>query len=309
MQSFTLLDGSPPTETDSDATATDVYVNANFSPIPTVDVSIRLGWDELDLSDDRFVKGRGLSGPTPGVGVTWLLLPGTTLRAAASRTIKRPYAANQTLRPTQLTGFNQIYDEFDGTRADQINIAAEHAFGEEFAVGISATRRRLARELFLSEGADRAHLTDVEDDRVVAYAYWTPTDRLAIALQPMVERYRAREREVSDDPVRVRTYTVPLTAAWFDPAGWYAFANMTLLQQDVDTFERGEPERLDDLGVLMNVGVGYRLPARRGTVGLRLDNLFDRRLSFQDESLRTDADLNPRFVPARTLLLTATINF
>jgi len=47
-----------------------------------------------------------------------------------------------------------------------------------------------------------------------------------------------------------------------------------------------------------------------GIIAFEVANLLDRHLSFQDESFRTSrGQLDPRFVPSRTFLVSATFNF
>jgi hypothetical protein len=43
--------------------------------------------------------------------------PGTTLRAAAFRVLKRTLITDQTLEPTQVAGFNQFFDDANLTEA------------------------------------------------------------------------------------------------------------------------------------------------------------------------------------------------
>jgi hypothetical protein len=292
-----------------DSSGTEFYLLTTASPWRGLDVTSRLGWTRVDIDDESLSGNPDMSGLTPGIGVSWSPgQTGTTLRAALSRTITVPYAGSQTLRPTQLAGFNQILDEWDGTRADQVNFGLDQRITTDVTVGGVASFRWLSREL---TGEDDEEMSDARDDRVSAYAYWTPSERWAFTLQPMYEWYHTREEEVSgDDPYDVRTLTVPLTAAWFHPSGLYAFGSSSVLAQEIENGPSdGASEKENDWGVLVDLGIGYRLPRRYGTIGLRVDNLLDQHLSFQDESLRTNTELNPRFLPARTFLLTATLNF
>ena len=48
------------------------------------------------------------------------LLPDLSLRAAYFRTLKRQLLFQQTIQPTQVAGFNQLYDDFTGTRARRL---------------------------------------------------------------------------------------------------------------------------------------------------------------------------------------------
>ena len=291
-----------------DARGTEVYALSIMSLGPGLDLTARMGWTSADIDDGRLSDNPDMSGLTPGVGLTWHGAgTGTTLRAALSRTIKVPYAGSQTIRPTQIAGFNQILDEYDGTRADQLNLAVEQKITSDVTVGSTATFRWLARELVQEDGG--TELSDGRDNRVEAYAYWTLSERWALAFEPSYEWYRAREEESTGEPYDIRTLTVPATVSWFHPSGIYAFGGASLVRQQIEVNPDTASEHEEDWGVLVDLGVGYRLPRRYGTIGVRVNNLLDQQLQFQDESFRTDADLNPRFLPARTFLVTATLNF
>ena len=47
----------------------------------------------------------------PKFGIIWNPFPGTTVRAAAFRVLKRTLITDQTLEPTQVAGFNQFFDD------------------------------------------------------------------------------------------------------------------------------------------------------------------------------------------------------
>jgi outer membrane receptor protein involved in Fe transport len=55
---------------------------------------------------------------------------------------------------------------------------------------------------------------------------------------------------------------------------------------------------------MLDAWAGFRLPNRRGTVSLAVENLLDERFRFQD----TDP-LNPSFAPERTGYLRFTLAF
>jgi outer membrane receptor protein involved in Fe transport len=97
------------------------------------------------------------------------------------------------------------------------------------------------------------------------------------------------------------------------PSGWFAFGRTAFVAQEVEGFEDDDPNeetRRDSQGLLVDLAGGYRLPNRRGIIAVEVANLFDTRLSFQDESFRSSRDeANPRFLPSRTFLATVTLNF
>jgi outer membrane receptor protein involved in Fe transport len=293
--------------------SSDIYLTASLEVASSLDVTARLGYADVDIepkddqgeSFDREQTGMGTL--TPGLGAIWQPIDGVRLRAAAGRTVKRPYVANQTLQPTQLAGFNELFDDFDGTRADWLGLGVDVRVSETVRLGAEMTLRRLSRELLL-EDFDRK-LDDQHDDRALGYLYWTPTDRTSASLELIGEHYSAEER---DEPqaLEVNTLTVPLQLSYFMPVGLFATAGAAFVAQDVDLPDgEGRKDDFDSDGVLVDLAAGYRLPKRRGIIALEVTNLLDRHLFFRDESFRTSRELNPRFVPSRTFLATVTLNF
>jgi tetratricopeptide (TPR) repeat protein len=297
------------------STANDIYAIANLALNPTLELAARMGYADVDNEEkeEDFRDQVGTETLTPGVGAIWQPIDGLRLRAAAGRTVKRPFVANQTLQPTQLAGFNELFDDLDGTRADWLGLAADVRASEAVRLGAEVTLRRLSREIsFLGDAGEVGHKhTNERDDRAIAYLYWTPTDRIAASLELIAEDYSARAR---DDPrvLGVRTLSAPLQLLYTFPTGWFVTAQTAVVVQDVDLpgENAGQKTDLDSHGVLIDLAAGYRFPKRYGILALEIANLLDQHLSFQDESFRTSrGEVNPRFIPSRTFLATITLNF
>ena len=98
----------------------------------------------LGVSGD-FTRGespdtKSISQANPKFGVTWNPVPNTTLRAAAFRTLKRTLVTNATLEPTQVAGFNQFYDDFNGTEAWRYGAAVDQKFTKELFGGVEFSK-------------------------------------------------------------------------------------------------------------------------------------------------------------------------
>jgi tetratricopeptide (TPR) repeat protein len=300
-------------DTSGELRASDVYLTASMALMPTLDVTARLGYADVDveLKDNQGESFRGeetgTETLTPGVGVIWQPIDILRLRAAAARTVKLPYVANQTLQPTQLAGFNELYDDLDGTRADWLGLAADVRATDRVRVGAELSLRRLAHEYVSGNGH---RLDDQRDDRAMAYLYWTPTDRIAASLELVGEYYSADEDDFPE-ALKVQTLTVPLQVTYTAPAGWFATARPAMVVQDTDLPDQpGQKLDLDSHGLLVDLAAGYRLPKRRGIIALEITNLLDQDLAFQDESFRTSrGQVDPRFIPSRMFLATITLNF
>jgi hypothetical protein len=302
-------------DTREERRASDVYLTANVTLGPGLDVTSRLGYADIDLEQKdkqgESVPGghTGMETATPGLGVIWQPNEDLRLRAAAGRTVKSPFVANQSLQPTQLAGFNERFDDLDGTRADWLGLAADVRASAAVRVGAEMTLRNLAEEV---QHGDGHRIQNQHDDRAVGYVYWTPTDRIAVSLEMIGENFSTKLHDTTVFPQRVQTLTVPLQLTYTTPAGWFATARPALVVQDVDVSDNapGKNTDLDSHGLLVDLAAGYRLPKRRGIIALEVTNLLNEHLSFQDESFRTSrGQVDPRFVPSRMFLATVTLNF
>ena len=84
------------------------------------------------------------------------------------------------------------------------------------------------------------------------------------------------------DIARLRTMTVPLQVRYFAENGLFAKAGVNFVSQQVE--ERLEPffDQTRENFVTVDLGVGFRLPERRGSVSLEVRNLFDEDFLYQD---------------------------
>ncbi|MFK7857335.1 MAG: FecR domain-containing protein [Granulosicoccus sp.] len=110
QQSEESCRGSPLSQAEVDHSVAYAYVfpSHQFAKNSGVDYTLGIGLDDLDL---RGVRSRNIS-PKLGVNgrngrIRW--------RSVLARTITRTLATNRTLEPTQVAGFNQLYDDFAGT--------------------------------------------------------------------------------------------------------------------------------------------------------------------------------------------------
>jgi hypothetical protein len=106
--------------------------------------------DIFNADSSRALESRNQLNPK--FGITWNILPNTTLRAAAFRVFKRTLLTNQTLEPTQIAGFNQFYDDLESTESRRFGVAVDQKFSQTIFAGVEFSRRELkaARSISLS---------------------------------------------------------------------------------------------------------------------------------------------------------------
>lgn len=242
----------------------------------------------------------------PKLGLTWNPVPGTTLRAAAFRVLKKELATDQTIEPTQVAGFNQFFDDPTATRSWSYGAAVDQKFSPTVAGGAEYSWRDLVWLIDKFDPVTLAFATvskDYEDRTGRAYLYWTPGVRVAMSAEYLYERQERSTDFAPDGIVKVTTHKVPLGIGYFHPLGVTARLKTTFHDQDGrfirqlnGTNPDGDPG--SDRFWIFDASLGYRLPKRWGILSLEARNLFDKSFRFQD----TDRD-NPLIQPERTVYL------
>jgi tetratricopeptide (TPR) repeat protein len=230
----------------------------------------------------------------PKLGLIWRITDSTTLRAAGFRVLKRQISSDQGLEPTQIAGFNQFFDDANGTVSDVGGVAADFVASPTTTVGVQYTHRSLSVPYFID--INNVFFQRQTEESVGAYAYWLPSKRVSISFQPQYQHFTGGalfdEMELLELPFALRVFL---------PAGLWVGTSVTGV---------GQRNRLGDFKDsdtywLVDAVVAYRLPQRMGTVSLQGTNLTNQRFKFQE----IDAGVLPRYIPQSRLFLRVSLNF
>jgi tetratricopeptide (TPR) repeat protein len=257
-----------------------------------------LSGDSPDVGDkDQF---------NPKFGITWEPIPGTTLHAAAFRALKRTLITDQTLEPTQVAGFNQLFDDINGTESWRYGVAIDQKFTTDLFGGAEFSKRDL--KVPFSDTDDLGNTIvreeDIDDYLGRAYLFWTPHRWLALRAEYIFGRFKTEGTPAIGLPKKLDTHRVPLGISFFHPSGLSASLGTTYVNQDGKEFILQSLERQsgrDDFW-LVDVAINYRLPKRYGFITIGATNLFDQDFKFFD----LDAD-NPSTQPDRMFLARVTL--
>jgi tetratricopeptide (TPR) repeat protein len=241
----------------------------------------------------------------PKLGITWEPIPGTTLRAAVFRALKRTLITNQTLEPTQVAGFNQFFDDLNGTNAWEYGGAIDQKFTTDLFGGVEYSERLLkvpVVNLIANPEMPTVQQLDSDEYMVSTYLFWTPHPWTALRMQYMFERFELPS--LTGNPL-VNTNRVPFGMNFFHPSGLSTVVTATYWNQNGD-FERpsGNIESGHDDFWTVDASINYRLPKRYGFITFGATNLFDQSFKFFD----TDT-ANPMIQPVRTLFGRVTLSF
>ncbi|MDH4233321.1 MAG: TonB-dependent receptor, partial [Nitrospirota bacterium] len=241
----------------------------------------------------------------PKLGVTWNPFPATTLRAAAFRVLKRSLLSDQTLEPTQVAGFNQFFDDANGTDAWRYGIALDQKFTRDLYAGLEISKRDLTVPYlafqFLDDGTFASHKADADwEERVSrAYLYWTPVKWLAVGAEYRYEHLKRDEEDPGEELFTdIRTHRLPLSIKVCHPSGLSAGLVATYIDQEFEFIapDFGGAESGSDNFWIVDGAISYRFPGRYGMFTIEGKNLFDKKFRFQD----TDP-ANPTVYPERVL--------
>ena len=260
----------------------------------------------LDLDRDQF---------NPKFGMTWSPFSGTTLRAAAFRTLNRTLISNQTLEPTQVAGFNQFFDEYEGVKAWVYGIGIDQKFSPVVYGGVEFSKRDLDVP-FSGIDSPKIREYDWEEKLARAYLYWTPHSWLAMSAEYQYERLERKGAFIGPDRFsEVKTHRLPLGINFFHPSGFIAGLKATYVDQKgkfILTDTEGEvPD--DDQFWVVDASIGFRLPKRWGLITIEARNLFDESFKFQDTDTVAIGEealpLNPLIYPERLIFARFTLAF
>jgi tetratricopeptide (TPR) repeat protein len=293
-----------PLTTDTDIQHTNFYAYSYINFLKNVTLTVGFSADFLRGASDVVPHG-DKDQFNPKFGITWEPIPGTTLRAAAFRVLKRTLISDQTLEPTQVAGFNQFYDDVSATEAWRYGGAIDQKFTQNIFGGVEFAKRDLKVPLIdLSDPANPiTREFDADEYLGRSYLFWTPHEWLALRAEYLFERFK-NEVVSGEEPVKLNTHRVPVGFSFFHPSGLGAALTATYWNQD-GKFQRlatGERESGSDDFWTVDAALNYRLPRRYGFITVGATNLFDEKFKF----FNTDFD-NPLIQPDRMFFARVTL--
>ncbi len=295
--------GGGPFDNTFDRKSTNAYVYSQWQIFNNLNLSLGLSYDDLD--DPVFVTQQ----TNPKFGLQWDISSNTRMRLAVFRTLKRELIGNQTLEPTQITGFNQFIDDLYATDAKNYGFAFEHRFSKKFFTGIELTKRELVVPI---ASASTVRYEGQDEYAHRAYIYWTPLDTLSVSAEL---QYDDLDREISastslNEPRALTTYKLPLSIKLYYPNGWSGSLTSTYYAQDVIQPLTISTSRDDkDNFWITDARIGYRLAKRLGLVSLEVRNLFDESFNYYDATFRTGMARPTTIYQERSIWLRLALTF
>jgi tetratricopeptide (TPR) repeat protein len=259
---------------------------------------VGLSYDHLksrDSGDEHRVN--------PKLGLIWHPGVETTVRAAFFRVVKRKINADAGLEPTQVAGFDQYYDDNNGSKSSGGALAADFKPYATMRAGVSLSRRNV--DVPLITGAESVEFSGYREREGGAYVHWTLGKVATLGVRIRHSRYVRTEDSVGDEGFSiVDTTQVPVSLNVFGPRGLWSSLVVTHVNQH-GRFNDENFNLVDGASRfrVVNAAVGYRFAQRRGIASIEAANLFDKSFRFQDIGLE-----GAQFSPRRTLRLRLSLN-
>jgi tetratricopeptide (TPR) repeat protein len=249
---------------------------------------------------DKFIK---LHRNNIKLGLRWQIHDDIWVRLAAFETLKPALFAQQTIEPTQIAGFNQLYDDFNGTVAKTYAIGGDAFANSKARVGFELHERKLRIPVEAKFGVD----FEAESERLFRLYYsWAFRKNWSVAVEYLDERIKANGRTLT--PLTLDTRSVPVRVRYFATSGFFGGMTATNVLQKVKS-SIDPPVSWSESFTLIGGVFGYRLPDRNGEISIEARNITSKKFRFFDNNARSPEVSNPRFVPVATYLIRASLVF
>lgn len=211
---------------------------------------------------------------------------------------------NQTIEPSQVAGFNQIFDDPNGTKSRRLGIGFDTHYQNKLFSGFEVSSRDLAVPIFSAIG-NNFNFENQSEKLYRTYLYSSFFSRWTMKGEIQFEKFSRAESNAG--PHLIETLSVPLSINYFHPQGFFSNFTGTYARQEVN--RKGEINEGIENFFTFDISLGYRLPNRNGLLSLEVRNLFDQSFLYRNQNFRVSEPVNSVFVPTRTIFARLTLNF
>ena len=271
--------------------------------------NILLGVSNDDQNDN--VTNLYVNQINPKIGIRQSFF-GVNARVAYYRTLKRPLINNQTLEPSNIVGFVQVYDEPQGADSQNYAIAFDYSKTTSLLMGTEFTKRNLLVPL-LSNGKQ---IDEGQNERIGRFfVSWLPTKNFSLN---MSYEYLDQERELTNSitlnvPYELTTQKIPLSLKFFSNYGFTYAMTASYFNQEILEYKSVSGQTIknsdSDSFTIVDAEINYKLPKRAGKISLIINNAFNQDFKYEDTTFRNQLAQQPSIQHDRSISLRATFNF
>lgn len=271
-----------------------IYTNLNFNR--NLNATAGFSYDSYQE------RKHTIDGFNPKFGLQWNITDHLRLRMAWLETIKSPLTTQQTIEPTQIAGFTQLFYDLNGTKSRRMGIGLDAHYENKIFSGLEIS----SRDLSVPDIAfSRIKFEDQKENLYRGYIYGLLHKNWTAKSEIQFEKFSRAETPAG--PHQIDTLSIPTGIDYFNPQGFFANLTGTFVHQEVD--RKGTKNEGIDKFFLIDASIGYRLPNRRGIVSLEAKNIFDNHFLYRNANFMTPELVSPHFIPTRTIFARVTLNF
>ncbi len=313
-------------QTDNNESQNRVYGYAYFDITPHLSVT-----GGISLLKEAHENGDTVRKAYPKLG--FQLAPGNggkfQLAVFRNRTSIVSASQYETLEPSQVAGFNQLFDDMELTDSENYGLAYTHRFENVLQMGANSLYRKLSSELetFNTSMPGASSIQDLEyDDRYATlWLNWTFAPSWALNIEYNYNRYNLGKAVHSldetqtilatDGIIELTSHRLPISVKFFHPSGITTALTTTYIDQDgrfVNPY--GMTQNGSDSGIITDLALSYRFKKRLGSASFGVLNLFDQNLQYEDRDSYDTTDPNmtaspSAFTSQRTIYGKISLNF
>lgn len=272
------------------------YFYSNIKFLNNMSWTLGISHDQLE---DRALD---LNETSPKVGVITNLTNTHKLRFAYFETAKRRLLVNQSIEPTHIAGFNQSYDDPNGTLSKRFGIGIDSIINSKLQAGLEGSKRELDVPQFIDPLT--VEIADREEELYRAYLNWKQSNTFALTTELLQEKIDNN----AFGPKIVKTTSLPIALKYFYSKQFSLSLKITAVDQTVNLGSSSTFSKTKDSFTITDLSINYRLPKHIGKISLEVKNIFDDEFLFQDLSDLNSEPEAPRYTPERTIFIKASIN-
>ncbi|MCP5251503.1 MAG: FecR domain-containing protein [Burkholderiales bacterium] len=273
-----------------------IYTNLIFNP----NLNATLGFSYNSFSN----RGHTIDRFNPKLGLQWNILNNFRVRFAWIENTKAPLVVSQTIEPTQVAGFNQIFDDTNGTQSRRIGLGLDAHYQNKLFSGFEVSSRNLIVPTF--SGND-IFFQNQKEKLYRAYLYGLLHENWVAKSEVQFEEFSRAESTLTSEPHQINTLSFPTSISYFNNLGIFSNITGTFVHQEVD--RRGTLYEGIENFFLVDASFGYRFPNRTGIFSIEARNIFDQDFLYRNTNFITAEPINSRVVPTRTIFARFTLNF
>ena len=267
------------------------YVNYDVNNYLNLNVGV-----SYDVFNNESVNTK-INRANPKLGALVRITDNTLLRLASFSLINRPIPASQTLEPTQIAGFNQFYDDLNGTKITQHNLALEQKVNNKFKFGIESSYRDLGAPVFSS---GKVSFDDLKELSHRIYFDWVLSEISSLSITGIYEEFEnLNANTLTITPTNIKTKYVPVNLKFYWPGGIKTAVSVTYVDQDYTDIKHNFNH---DSFWIADLFLGYKFPDRIGSLIFGVHNLFDEEFNFYELNYIGETN-EPRYQPARSFVI------